>query len=195
VQTFDGVAVQPNYTLGQHPSIDIVFVPGGAAKGVVRAMFDLEYQSFLKKAASTASWTGSVCVGAFILAAARLLDDCRATTYWSQKENLELLRTKMNIRVERGYPRFVIDELSRRFSGGGVSSSIDLALELVTLIAGKSSAESAQLSIQYAPKPPTNAGDPCEADRSLVDQIRASQEEHFIRPIREAVETLLNSRD
>ena len=193
VLTTEGVYVLPTHTFDQHPPIDVLFVPGGGTDGVVGSMFDDSFQGFLRQAGAGASCVGSVCSGAFILAAARLLDGCRATTYWSVVPNLALLEGKMGIRAAPGYPRFVIEEEKRRFTGGGVSSSIDLALELVSRLTNREAAEAAQLAIQYAPDPPVRAGDPCQARPDLVAQVEQGQHEGFVIPIRRAVERLLGS--
>ncbi|HEY6320585.1 MAG TPA: DJ-1/PfpI family protein [Thermoanaerobaculia bacterium] len=87
----------------------------------------------------SARYAGAVCTGAFILAASRLLDGCEATTYWSQRENLALFP---RIKVA-GCPRWVISD--NRFTGGGASSSIELALELVNLLAGPTECQQGQL--------------------------------------------------
>ena len=167
IETTEGVSVLPTHTFNNHPKLDVLFVPGGGPDGVIAAMFDPVFRRFLSQAARQASWSGSVCVGAFILAAARLLDGCRATTYWSQIPNLQLLREKMKIEVAPEYPRRLIDSERRRFTGGGVSSSIDLALELVEVLTkSREVAQRAQLAIQYAPGPHIHAGDP--SDRKSV---------------------------
>jgi hypothetical protein len=44
VLTTEGVSVQPTHTFDQHPSIDVLFVPGGGSKGVVDSMFDDVFQ-------------------------------------------------------------------------------------------------------------------------------------------------------
>ena len=110
-------------------------------------MFNAAFQAFIKKIALEAEWTGSVCVGAFILAAAGLWNNCTVTTYWSQLSNLGLLREHCNIKISEGYPLGIIDEKLKRITGGGVSSSLDLALMLVKKIKGKWTAEASQLYI------------------------------------------------
>ena len=72
-------------------------------------------------------------------------------------------------------PRWLVDEPRKRFTGGGISSSLDLALRLVELIAGVETAQSTQLSNQYAPSPPVHAGDPTEASPELVISTTQSQ--------------------
>ena len=172
VSTTESVSVMPNATFDDHPPLSIVFVPGGGSDGVGAAMLDPTYQAWLKRAAGDAEWVGSVCTGAFILAAAGLLDGCQATTYWSARPVLALFP---DVSVVPGYPRWHLDEDRKRFSGGGISSSIDLALKLVDNIAGPQAAQTSQLYVQYAPSPPVHAGDPTEASPELVISVTQSQ--------------------
>ena len=172
VSTTESVSVMPNATFDDHPPLSIVFVPGGGSDGVGAAMLDPTYQAWLKRVAGDAEWVGSVCTGAFILAAAGLLDGCQATTYWSARPVLALFT---DVSVVPGYPRWHLDEDRKRFSGGGISSSIDLALKLVDNIAGPQAAQTSQLYVQYAPSPPVHAGDPTEASPELVISVTQSQ--------------------
>jgi len=128
---------------------------------------------------------GSICTGAFIVAAAGLFDGYEVSTYWSQRENLALFP---NLRVSAGYPRWVIH--GNRFSGGGISSSIDMALEIVNRISGPTQSMTTQLSIQYAPEPPFRSGDPAQAPPSVTDSVLESQES-FTAAINAGVEAVL----
>ena len=177
IKTSEGTFVYPNYAFTDvFPPIDILYVPGGHADGLIdNAMFNPTYQTFIKNTAANAQWTGSVCVGAFILAAAGLLNNCTVTTYWSQLNNLQLLTNYCNITIPEGYPRGIIDEQNKRFTGGGVSSSVDLALMLVEKIKGQWMAEASQLYIQYAPNPPVQSGNPDQASASLLKEVLISQ--------------------
>ncbi len=189
ITTSEGVTVNPTYTFSKHPRIDLLFIPGGGGDGVAAAMQDNVMLRFVKKAAKTAQWSGSVCTGAFILAAAGLLDGCKATTYWSV---LDTLNEFPAIRVDTEvYPRYLIQRKHKRFTGGGVSSSIDLALKLVQTINSKRAAEMADLSIQYAPDPPVQSGDPSQASRTVVAQVRHNQQTGFIEPIAKATQAVI----
>src|SRR5882757_1992235 len=171
ITTSEGLHVFPNYTFKEkHPHIDILFIPGGGTGLINNAMFNKDVQDFIKKTAPKADWVGSVCTGAFILAASGFLKDCKATTYWSQIPNLALLKKKLKLTIPKGNPRGVIDKKRKRFTGGGISSALDLALMLLEEIKGKAYAQNAQLYIQYAPNPPVHAGDPEQAPKKLVDQ-------------------------
>ena len=154
------------------------------------AMFDESYQHFIKQKASEATWRGCVCVGTFIMAAAGLLNNCKVTTHWSQLDNLKLLSNKYNLVVPSGYPRGVIDFEQKVFTGGGVSSSIDLALMLIEQIKQKSVAEDAQLFIQYAPDPSVHSGDPSQASSATLQSV-SSQIAPLTKDFNDAVQKLL----
>jgi cyclohexyl-isocyanide hydratase len=74
---------------------------------------------------------------------------------------------------------------ARPFTGGGVSSSIDLALELVNRLTGPTECQQAQLSAQYAPDPPFHSGDPGQAPPEVTAAVRTNQQS-FIAAIRKA---------
>lgn len=190
ITTTENLQVIPDYNFDNHPKVDILFVPGGGDEGVISCMNDKVFLDALVKISKTATWNGSVCTGAFVIAASGILKDCSATTYWSQIPNLKLLAKKMNLVIPRGYPRFLIDEKNHKFTGGGISSSVDLALDLVLKIGGLETAEKTQLSIQYAPGPPINSGDPSEAPKRITMEVTKTQAS-FIKNMRVAVEDLL----
>lgn len=64
------------------PSLDVLWVPGGAPAALGKIMSDpaSPYLAYLKKVAATAKCVCSVCEGALLLARAGLLDGYQATT-------------------------------------------------------------------------------------------------------------------
>ncbi len=180
ITTTEGVQVLPGASFADAGKVDILFVPGGG-DAVATVMQDPVYVDFVREVGGRARLAGSVCTGAFLLAAAGLLDGCEATTYWCQRENLALFP---KIKVAAGYPRWVVH--GSRFSGGGISSSIDLALELVDLLAGPTQSMSTQLAVQYAPSPPFQSGDPSQAPPEITAKL-LQQDQEFIATIRKAV--------
>ncbi|HXT20020.1 MAG TPA: DJ-1/PfpI family protein [Thermoanaerobaculia bacterium] len=179
IATTESVKVLPGATFGDAGKIDILFVPGGGP-AVAKVMLDPVYVDFIREVGGRARLAGSVCTGAFLLAAAGLLDDVEATTYWCQRENLALFP---RVRVAAGFPRWVLH--GNRFTGGGVSSSIDLALELVNQLSGPTQSMSSQLAVQYAPSPPYESGDPAQAPPEVTATLD-EQNQGFIASIRKA---------
>jgi transcriptional regulator GlxA family with amidase domain len=104
--------------------VDTLIVAGGG--GVMRAAEDASLIGWLKVRAGAARRTASVCTGAFLLAAAGLLDRRRAATHWEYCDLLSRLYPAVT--VERD-PIFVHD--GPVWSSAGVTAGIDLSLALV----------------------------------------------------------------
>jgi transcriptional regulator GlxA family with amidase domain len=150
-------------TLAEVPRPDIVVVPGGPGQN--EQMDDGPLHEWLRAADQTSQWTTSVCTGSLILAAAGLLTDRRATTYWMAMEELERLGAKPVAE------RFVFD--GKYVTAAGVSSGIDMALALAGRVASDDTAQAIQLGIEYDPQPPYDAGSPSKAPAQIVDGLRA----------------------
>ena len=126
----DGLAVVPHRTLADaavsavSSPIDTLVVVGGM--GVRDASEDPEYVDWVRAAAGRARRVTSVCSGAFLLAAAGLLDGRRAVTHWQSCDDLAARFPE--VRVESD-PIFVRDDPI--WTSAGVTAGVDLALALV----------------------------------------------------------------
>jgi transcriptional regulator GlxA family with amidase domain len=104
--------------------VDTIVIAGGLA--YVAAADDRALVAEVRRLASGARRVTSVCTGAFVLAAAGLLDGRRATTHWARCEELAAR-----------YPTITVDEDAifiqegRVSTSAGVTAGIDLALALV----------------------------------------------------------------
>ncbi|MEU4312057.1 DJ-1/PfpI family protein [Nocardia sp. NPDC024068] len=105
-------------------TVDTVVVVGGP--GTDAACADPRLMAWIRTAASHARRVASVCTGAFLLAAAGVLDGRRATTHWAFTERLA--REYPRVTVDRD-PIFVRDR--HIWSSAGVTAGMDLALALV----------------------------------------------------------------
>jgi transcriptional regulator GlxA family with amidase domain len=105
-------------------ALDTLLVAGGP--GVDAAVENLVLVDWLRRRAAQARRVASVCTGAFLLAAAGILDGRRATTHW--KYCASLAQRFPAIRVEPD-PIFVCD--GAVWTSAGVTAGIDLALALV----------------------------------------------------------------
>jgi putative intracellular protease/amidase len=158
------LALHADRALADVPRPDIVVVPGGL--GTRQLMDDEPTLAWLRAAHETSDWTTSVCTGALLLGAAGILTGLRATTHWL---SLDMLR---ELGAEPTSERVV--EQGKVITAAGVSSGIDMALRLAAHVAGADVAQSIQLSIEYDPEPPFDAGSPDTAPREIVDRLRAA---------------------
>jgi transcriptional regulator GlxA family with amidase domain len=112
-------------------ALDTLMVAGG--RGVQAAATDPALVDWVRQRARQARRVASVCTGAFLLAAAGVLDGRRAATHWSLCT--ELARRFPAVRVEAD-PIFVRD--GTVWTSAGVTAGIDLALALVEQDLGRS---------------------------------------------------------
>jgi cyclohexyl-isocyanide hydratase len=154
-----GLSLMPTVSYAECPDLDLLCVPGGS--GVNPLLTDAETLDFLRRQARGARYVTSVCTGALVLGAAGLLAGKRATTHWL---SMEFLQAFGAIPV---HERVVVD--GNLITGGGVTAGIDLALRVVSDVAGEARARAIQLAIEYDPHPPFDSGHPRSADPCLVE--------------------------
>lgn len=167
VEDASGLRILPTVTFSACPTADILFVPGGP--GQLALMEDAETLSFLRQQAAGARYVTSVCTGSLVLAAAGLLTGYRATCHWLSLPQLALLGAQP---VES---RVVIDR--DRITGAGVTSGIDFALVLGSLLFGDERARFAQLALEYDPQPPFTSGSPHSANSETIGSVVTASED------------------
>ena len=140
-----GLSLLPTHTFANCPPLDLICVPGGV-RGVIGAIGDRETVDFVRRQAASAKYVTAVCTGAFILGVAGLLKGRRATTHWAYTDLLSL--------VGATYERARVIKDGNMITAGGVTSGIDFGLTVVAEIAGETTAQTIQLSIEYDPAPP-----------------------------------------
>ena len=94
----------------------------------------------------------SVCTGALVYAAAGLLRDRPATTWWGALDTLVELDPTIEVRPD---DRFV--DSGEVVTAAGVSAGIDMALHLVARLHSVERARDVRRYIQYDPEPPSDA--------------------------------------
>ncbi len=144
------------HTVAETPSPDLVLVPGGTA--TPSQMVDDEVLDWLRRVNETTVWTASVCTGALILGAAGILKGVPATTHWYKMGVLKIMGAKPQ-------PDERVVHSGKIVTAAGVSAGIDLALWLAGEIAGRERAEAIQLTIEYDPHPPFDAGHMSKASK------------------------------
>jgi cyclohexyl-isocyanide hydratase len=141
VRAFNGLRVLPDTTFRDCPPLDVIIAPGG--KGRLAAMKDPVILDFIRKRQESARYIASVCTGAFLLAAAGLLDGKKATTYHTALNEL----AGYSVEVVKG--RKVVKD-GAVITAAGVSSGIELGLCLVRLLFGPDMSWEVAERIEYA---------------------------------------------
>jgi len=141
-----GMKVVADATIARPGALDMIFVPGGGASkggGVDVVSKDERTLNLLRSAYRRRKPVWSVCTGALILGSAGLLKGRRATTHHGYLKQLASYGAKV-VRA-----RTVTD--GRVTTGGGISSSIDVGLELVRRSLGKKVAREVRQRMEYHP--------------------------------------------
>ena len=132
VETSLGIPVTPSVAVADiGEPIDTLLVSGGY--GQAEASCDQRLLAWLKLGRQKARRCGSICTGAFVLAAAGLLDGKRATTHWAMAEELGRLYPQVSVEADR---IFVRD--GNVYTSAGVTAGIDLALGMIEEDHGRS---------------------------------------------------------
>jgi transcriptional regulator GlxA family with amidase domain len=158
------LTMMADVALDDAPAPDVVLVPGGFGEVAMRS--NTRVLDWLRAAHQTSRYTTSVCTGSLVLAATGILDGVRATTHWTAMQELARLGA---VAVEER-----VVESGRIMTAAGVSSGIDMALALAARLAGDDVARAIQLSIEYDPQPPFDAGSPATAPEHVVAHQRAT---------------------
>ncbi len=127
---------------------DTLLVAGGSA-GLKAAMRREDVRTWLRKVAPRARRFGSVCTGAFMLAAAGLLDGKRVATHWASCRHLADRFPAVTVDADALY---VVD--GKVWTSAGVTTGIDMALALVEADLGAATANLiARHFVLYARRP------------------------------------------
>jgi transcriptional regulator GlxA family with amidase domain len=139
------MAVVPDNAFEEVSAPFAIIVPGGGISSL-EAMGNERLINYLRFAAHGAEIVGSVSTGAFILAAAGLLENRQATTHPAYGELLKKLGVS--------YAESDWLEDGRFITAAGVSGGIDMALSLVARLKNEQEAKNIQTVIEYDPHPP-----------------------------------------
>ena len=157
-----GLKISADNSIDEISEADILLIPGGS--GIDNLLNNEEVLDWIRRIDSTTKWTVSVCSGSLLLAQTGLLNGKNCTTHWRRKEQLQ----RFNVKVKN--ERYIQD--GKFITSAGVSAGIDMALYLVSKIAGDQTAMMFQLAMEYDPKPPFDCGSPDKVPKqSLTNSI------------------------
>ena len=167
VMSVTGLGFTPTATFDDSLRFDVLCVPGGG--GVNALLTDEVVLDFIRAQAKHARYITSVCTGSLVLGAAGLLKGRQAATHWNAMDFLPRFgATPVHERVVRD---------GNMITAGGVTSGIDFGLSVLAELFGQREAEVVQLSLEYAPAPPFNAGTPTQAAPDIVTEARSRIEQ------------------
>ena len=142
VMTRAGLRVLSDYSLDEHPPMEILVVPGGV--GTRHAAENERLMEWIRSVMSTTQITASVCTGAFLLARTGLLGKREVTTHWASLD-----------RLAREYPELIVQRDVRFVDTGnivtsaGISAGIDMSLHLVARLFGDELARRTAYQMEY----------------------------------------------
>jgi len=130
VRTFEGLEVGAHYSFADAPQIDILVVPS-AEHSMDSDLKNEAMMEWVGRVGGEAMYLVSLCDGAFVLAAAGLLDGVESTTFPGDVERYEEMFPHLEVR--RGVS-FVHDGKALTSQGG--ARSYDVAMYLVDYLYG-----------------------------------------------------------
>ena len=135
VTTFEGLKLIPHYSFADAPPIDILVVPS-AEGSMDRDLENQEMMTWVREVGARARYVVSLCDGAFVLAAAGLLDGHRCTTFPGDQDRFAETFPDLDLRREVS---FVHD--GRMLTSQGGAKSYDVAMYLVDHLYGEQVAQ------------------------------------------------------
>jgi transcriptional regulator GlxA family with amidase domain len=142
-----GLRVLPDHSTVTAPRMELVLVPGG--RGTRPLVAREPVLAWLRGLREDGVLITSVCTGALVLAAAGLLRERPAATWWGAFDELLAIDPTIEPRPD---DRFV--DTGEIVTAAGVSAGIDMALHLVARLHSVERAREVRHFIQYDPEPP-----------------------------------------
>src|SRR5271154_1796929 len=133
-KTYEGMPFQAEYTIDNAPKLDVLVVPSGAGS-LDRDLKNQRVVDWIKKTAPQVKYVTSNCEGAFLLATAGLLDGKNATTFPSDRPDLQKRFPSVKVADER-----IVTDGNVITSAGGLAS-YEESLYVVEQLFGKPEAD------------------------------------------------------
>lgn len=139
----NGLKVKPDFSFSNHPSLDIVVIPGGFGAEQIE-INNSSVIEWIKNQQSRVEFMTSICTGALLLAKAGILDGKKATTHWMDIDRLE--QEFPNVSVQRDV-KFVDEDTI--ITSGGISAGINMSFHLISRLHGKDVAIKTAKRMEY----------------------------------------------
>lgn len=139
----NGLKVKPDFSFANHPSLDIVIIPGGYGAEQIE-INNPSVIEWIKNQQSRVEFMTSICTGALLLAKAGILDGRKATTHWMDIDRLEQEFPKVSVQRDVKF----VDEGSL-ITSGGISAGINMSFHLISRLLGKDVAIETAKRMEY----------------------------------------------
>lgn len=143
IRAVNGLIVVPDYSLENHPKIDVLIVSGG--QGTTPLLQEKEVIKWVKTVHTTTEITMSICSGSRVLGVLGLLDNSKYCTHHLVYDDMEEI-------VPTGTPeknkRFI--NVGKIHTTGGISAGIDASFDIVEKLHGKKVSEATAKYMEYS---------------------------------------------
>ena len=154
IKTYEGVVLQPDFSMKDAPKIDIFVVPSGL-ESQAKDLENKDYMAFVAKTAQSATYATSHCWGAFTLAGAGCLKGLDCTTFPSSIDDLQ--KKFPDVKTHKD-ARFIV---SGKFvtSNGGLAA-FEAATYVVEHVLGKEAADKVADGLVFTKENRANSAGP-----------------------------------
>lgn len=159
--TFEGIKINPDYSFGNAPKVDILVIPS-TATSMNRDLQNQSYMDWVRQNVISASHVLTVCDGAFPLASTGVLNGRVATTFPADRHQLATMFPQVDVRRN---VNFVADGKFITSVGGALSYEPALYLLEILYSAEHAQQTAAGLVLEWDPQKiphlviPSNAQD------------------------------------
>ncbi len=129
IKTVNSLQVLPDYSINNHPPIDLLIIPGGEGTRVL--IKDDEVLSWIERVHRVTKIPLSVCSGALVLGELGLLDNLECITHHEVVLVLQEIASAAVINPEK---RFI--DNGKIMTSAGISAGIDVSLHIVDKLYG-----------------------------------------------------------
>jgi len=143
IRAVNGLKVVPDYSIDDHPVIDILILSGG--QGTRKLLTDNRFLQWIQKVHATTQLTICICSGARVLAKLGLLNDKPFCTHHEVYEHIQEIAP---LGIPQRDKRFVQSD-ERLYTSGGISAGIDLSFHIVEKLLGEKVASDTAFYMEY----------------------------------------------
>ncbi len=143
IRAVNGLKVMPDYSIEDHPPIDILIISGGG--GTRKVMHDQHLLDWISKIHSSTQITLSICSGSRLVGKIGLLDHQPFCTHHQVYDHMKEIAP---LAISQKEKRF-IQSGERLFTSGGISAGIDLSFFIVRQLLGESIAKGTAEYMEY----------------------------------------------